>query len=47
MDNIYQRVRHKTSDGLLKVENILKEKASELFYEKRADLYSLMKEKTR
>ena len=45
MDNIYQRVRHKTKDSIVKLEGILRPKAEELYYEKKADLYSLMKEK--
>lgn len=47
MDTIYQRVRNKTNDGLLKIEPIIKNQAHALYYEKKADLYTLLKEKKR
>ncbi len=45
MDGIYQRMRHKTKDNIIKLDPILKQKTEELYYERKADLYSLMKEK--
>jgi len=47
MDGIYQRMRHKTKDNIIKLDPILKQKTEELYYERKADLYSLMKEKRR
>ncbi len=47
MDGIFSRVRHKTKDSILKVDNILKSKPEELYYEKKLDLYTLLKEKKR
>ena len=42
MDKIYQKIRYKTNDGLTKLENLMKEQAHDLYYEKKTDLYSLM-----
>lgn len=45
MDNIYQRVRNRTSDGLIKLEKEMRGNARELYYQKKTDLYSMMKDK--
>jgi hypothetical protein len=47
MDNIFQRVRHRTNDGIIKLDKELKTNARQLYYEKKTDLYSMMKEKKR
>ena len=45
MDNIYQRVRHRTNDGIHKLDKELKKNARQLYYEKKTDLYSMLKDK--
>lgn len=45
MDQIYQRVRNRTNDGLTKLEPLMKKQAYPLYYEKKPNLYTLMKEK--
>lgn len=47
MDNIYQRVRYRTNDGITKLDKELRRDAKQLYYEKKSDLYSMMKEKKR
>ena len=45
MDNIYQRVRHRTNDGIQKLDKELKNNARELYYDKKSDLYTMLKQK--
>ena len=45
MDLIYQRVRNKTNEGLKKLEPLMKKQVHSLYYQKKADMYLLMKEK--
>lgn len=45
MDSIYQRVRNKTNDSLCKLDEMLHSQAKELYYEKKADVYQLLKDK--
>jgi hypothetical protein len=47
MDNIFNKVRHKTNDGIIKLDKELKTNARQLYYEKKADLYTMLKEKKR
>lgn len=45
MDNIYHKVRHRTNDGLAKIESLMKQHAHALYFDKKTELYTLMKEK--
>lgn len=45
LDNIYHKVKNKTNDGINKLENFMKTQANHLYYQKKADLYSLMQMK--
>jgi urease gamma subunit len=45
MDLIYSRVRNRTNDGLTKLESLMKPQAHALYYDKKAELYSLLQEK--
>ena len=45
MDNIYQRVRHRTNDSIHKLDKELKQNARQLYYEKKTDLYTMLKDK--
>eukprot|EP00347_Sterkiella_histriomuscorum_P021422 403334032 len=47
MDSIYQRVRNKTNDSLIKVDGLLHSQARQLYYEKKADIYQLLKDQKR
>lgn len=47
MDLIYQKVRHKTKDSIVKLDPILKSHTSELYYKRKADVYSLLKDMKR
>lgn len=40
-------MRNKTNDGIVRLDRELKTNARQLYYEKKADLYSMMKEKKR
>ncbi len=45
MDSIYHKVRSKTNEGLVKIDDILKKQAHNLYFEWKADLHVLLKEK--
>ncbi len=47
MDLIYHKVRNKTKDSIVKLEPILKSHTSELYYHRKADVYSLLKDMKR
>jgi hypothetical protein len=47
MDIIYQRMRKRTNEGLTKLEPSMKKQANSLFYDKKADIYTLLKEQKR
>ncbi|CDW81687.1 UNKNOWN [Stylonychia lemnae] len=45
MDGIYQKVRNKTNENLHKLDGMLHIQAKELYYDKKADIYQLLKDK--
>ena len=45
MDKIYKKVRNRTNEGIIKLEAYIKPQVHSLFYDKKADIYTLMKEK--
>jgi hypothetical protein len=47
MDHIHERMRNRTEEGLTKLEPIIRKNLHSLYYDKKANLYSLTQEKKR
>ena len=46
-DSIFHRIRSKTHEGIEKIEDYARSRAPSLYYERKAELYMLVKENAR